>query len=104
MSMINPSRAAVRDAVAKCCSAGIKVIMVTGDHPITAKAISRGVDIISEGSEVAEEVAARLGVDVGLVDPRTCAVFARTRRRSSTPTSAWPWASPARTCPSRRPT
>ena len=37
MSMIDPPRAAVPDAVAKCRSAGIKVVMVTGDHPITAK-------------------------------------------------------------------
>merc|ERR1719259_981716 len=43
MSMIDPPRAAVPDAVAKCRSAGIKVIMVTGDHPITAKAIARSV-------------------------------------------------------------
>ena len=49
MSMIDPPRAAVPDAVSKCRSAGIKVIMVTGDHPITAKAIARGVGIISEG-------------------------------------------------------
>merc|ERR1712142_1092815 len=45
MSMIDPPRAAVPDAVAKCRSAGIKVIMVTGDHPITAKAIARSVGI-----------------------------------------------------------
>ncbi|CAG0898013.1 unnamed protein product, partial [Darwinula stevensoni] len=38
VSMIDPPRAAVPEAVAKCRSAGIKVIMVTGDHPITAKA------------------------------------------------------------------
>ena len=49
MSMIDPPRAAVPDAVSKCRSAGIKVIMVTGDHPITAKAIAKGVGIISEG-------------------------------------------------------
>ena len=49
MSMIDPPRAAVPDAVSKCRSAGIKVIMVTGDHPITAKAIARGVGIISQG-------------------------------------------------------
>jgi sodium/potassium-transporting ATPase subunit alpha len=49
VSMIDPPRAAVPDAVAKCRSAGIKVIMVTGDHPITAKAIARSVGIISEG-------------------------------------------------------
>jgi len=43
MSMIDPPRAAVPGAVEKCRSAGIKVIMVTGDHPITAKAIAKSV-------------------------------------------------------------
>merc|ERR1712165_215261 len=51
MSLIDPPRAAVPDAVLKCRSAGIKVIMVTGDHPITAKAIARSVGIISDGTE-----------------------------------------------------
>ncbi|XP_016070203.1 PREDICTED: sodium/potassium-transporting ATPase subunit alpha-4 [Miniopterus natalensis] len=64
MSLIDPPRAAVPDAVNKCRSAGIKVIMVTGDHPITAKAIAKGVGIISEGSETAEDIAARLKVPV----------------------------------------
>ncbi len=43
MSMIDPPRSAVPGAVEKCRSAGIKVIMVTGDHPITAKAIAKSV-------------------------------------------------------------
>jgi len=47
MSMIDPPRPNVPEAVAKCRTAGIKVIMVTGDHPITAKAIARIVGIIS---------------------------------------------------------
>merc|ERR1712002_687237 len=70
MSMIDPPRAAVPDAVAKCRSAGIKVIMVTGDHPITAKAIARSVGIISEGQETVEDIAAREGCDIKDVDPR----------------------------------
>lgn len=70
ISMIDPPRAAVPDAVAKCRSAGIKVIMVTGDHPITAKAIAKGVGIISEGNETVEDIAARRSVDVATVDPR----------------------------------
>jgi len=70
MSMIDPPRAAVPDAVAKCRSAGIKVIMVTGDHPITAKAIARSVGIISDGTETVEDIAARKGIDVADVDPR----------------------------------
>jgi len=70
MSMIDPPRAAVPDAVLKCRSAGIKVIMVTGDHPITAKAIARSVGIISEGTDTVEDIAARRGCDVKDVNPR----------------------------------
>ena len=70
MSMIDPPRAAVPDAVTKCRSAGIKVIMVTGDHPITAKAIARSVGIISEGTNTVEDIADQRGCDVKDVNPR----------------------------------
>merc|ERR1711874_472653 len=70
MSMIDPPRAAVPDAVSKCRSAGIKVIMVTGDHPITAKAIARSVGIISEGTKTVEDIAAERGCNVMDVNPR----------------------------------
>jgi len=70
MSMIDPPRAAVPDAVTKCRSAGIKVIMVTGDHPITAKAIARSVGIISEGTNTVEDIANQRGCDVKDVNPR----------------------------------
>ena len=70
MSLIDPPRAAVPDAVGKCRSAGIKVIMVTGDHPITAKAIAKSVGIISEGNETVEDIAARLNIPLGEVNPR----------------------------------
>merc|ERR1719422_1457921 len=70
MSMIDPPRAAVPDAVTKCRSAGIKVIMVTGDYPITAKAIAKSVGIISEGSETVEDIANRLAIPVEEVNPR----------------------------------
>lgn len=70
MSMIDPPRAAVPDAVAKCRTAGIKVIMVTGDHPITAKAIAKNVGIFSEDEETVEDIADRLKKDVKDIDPR----------------------------------
>ncbi|KAF7490924.1 Sodium/potassium-transporting ATPase subunit alpha [Sarcoptes scabiei] len=70
VSMIDPPRAAVPDAVAKCRSAGIKVIMVTGDHPITAKAIAKAVGIISEGTDTREDIAARLNIPIENVDPK----------------------------------
>ncbi|XP_058716035.1 potassium-transporting ATPase alpha chain 1 isoform X2 [Poecile atricapillus] len=70
VSLIDPPRATVPQAVRKCRTAGIRVIMVTGDHPITAKAIAAAVGIISEGSETPEDVAARLRLPLEQVDPR----------------------------------
>jgi len=46
MSMIDPPRPGVPEAVASCQQAGIRVIMVTGDHPLTAQAIAKKVGII----------------------------------------------------------
>merc|ERR1712002_1399669 len=70
MSMIDPPRSAVPDAVSKCRSAGIKVIMVTGDHPITAKAIARCVGIISDRTDTVEDIAAKRKCNVKDVNPR----------------------------------
>jgi len=44
--MIDPERPQVPGAVAKCKTAGIRVIMVTGDHPMTAQAIAKKCGII----------------------------------------------------------
>ncbi|KAF6375972.1 ATPase H+/K+ transporting non-gastric alpha2 subunit [Rhinolophus ferrumequinum] len=70
LSMIDPPRSTVPDAVTKCRSAGIKVIMVTGDHPITAKAIAKSVGIISANSETVEDIAKRLNIAVEQVNKR----------------------------------
>ncbi|XP_054166043.1 sodium/potassium-transporting ATPase subunit alpha-3-like [Oppia nitens] len=48
MSLLNPPRASVPSAIDKCKRAGIKIVMTTGDHPITAKAIAKAVGIISD--------------------------------------------------------
>ena len=49
IGMIDPARPEVRDAVAMCKEAGIRVKMITGDHPATAVAIARELGISEEG-------------------------------------------------------
>lgn len=48
--MIDPPRPEVPQAIAKCQQAGVKVIMITGDHPNTAKAIGRELGLINSSS------------------------------------------------------
>lgn len=66
MALLDPPREAVPNAVATCQTAGVKVIMVTGDHPATAKSIARQVNIIQ--SPTAEDIARERGIPVHEVD------------------------------------
>jgi calcium-translocating P-type ATPase len=59
IAMLDPPRPEVRDAVATCHSAGIRIIVITGDHPLTAAAIARQVGIGGE---------APIAVDASAID------------------------------------
>lgn len=48
----DPPRAEAKDSIAKCKTAGIRVVMITGDHPDTARAIARELGILDHGGDV----------------------------------------------------
>lgn len=54
ISMMDPPREESKAAVAECIRAGIKPIMITGDHKITAAAIAKRIGILKDESEACE--------------------------------------------------
>jgi magnesium-transporting ATPase (P-type) len=52
VAMSDPPRAEAKDAVDACRRAGITVGMVTGDHPVTARAVARDLDLVRADAEV----------------------------------------------------
>jgi calcium-translocating P-type ATPase len=78
VALWDPPRPGVREAIARCLEAGIRVVMVTGDYGLTARAIARRLDMpvekVVEGAEIeqmAPEVLCALLSEPGLCFART---------------------------------
>jgi Ca2+-transporting ATPase len=52
IGLIDPPRPEVAEAIATCISAGVVPVMITGDHPLTARAIARRLGLLQEGYSV----------------------------------------------------
>jgi Ca2+-transporting ATPase len=70
VAMMDPLRSEAREAVARCLRAGIRPLMITGDHPLTASTIAAQAGIVSTGGVLvgrdldelgAEGLAGRIG-------------------------------------------
>ena len=78
VGMIDPLRSGAREAVAAARSAGVRTVMVTGDHPVTALAIARDLGLadaeehVLTGTEMSERTPEELGNAI-----RSTHVFAR---------------------------
>ncbi|KAJ3181454.1 hypothetical protein HDU87_001062 [Geranomyces variabilis] len=62
ISLEDPPKHGVREAIGHCREAGIKVMMVTGDHPLTAEAIGRKINLMLQDTK--ELMAEKRGVTV----------------------------------------
>ncbi len=81
IGMMDPPRKQIPEAIAKCQTAGIRVIMMTGDFAVTAEAIARKVGMIPEGVEAmvktGKEMKELSDTDLKKVLERKHIIFAR---------------------------
>ena len=85
VGMIDPCRPEVYEAIKECKSAGIRPVMITGDHIDTATAIGKDLQIIKESSEAVTGSQLDKLTDIELIEVvKTCSVFARVQPEHKT--------------------
>ncbi|MBP6786107.1 MAG: cation-translocating P-type ATPase [Candidatus Promineofilum sp.] len=77
VGMIDPPRPEVKDAVARCKAAGIRPIMITGDHPLTARHIARQIGISDNDNFITGQELDRISPSELEARAREVSVFAR---------------------------
>ncbi len=75
--MMDPPRPEVKDAVATCVSAGIRPVMITGDHPLTARHIAKQIGITSNDLFITGQELDDLSDEALKARARDTSVFAR---------------------------
>ena len=58
VAMMDPPHREVPDAIAKCRAAGVRVVMITGDHPLTALAIAKKIGLVPDRSAATDRLCA----------------------------------------------
>ncbi len=76
-AMIDPPRAEAGEAVRRCLEAGIRPVMITGDHPLTAEAIARELGILRDGKVVTGTMLQKMSDEELCRSASTISVFAR---------------------------
>ena len=77
IGMIDPPRAEAKDAVARAMGAGIRPVMITGDHPRTAAVIARELGIIADGRALTGTELEKLTPEAGPQTVAAVSVYAR---------------------------
>ncbi|NCD20361.1 MAG: cation-translocating P-type ATPase [Actinobacteria bacterium] len=77
VGMIDPPRPEAREAIATCESAGIRAVMITGDHPATAAAVARELGLLTGGRVVLGSELDEMGDEELHRDVETITVYAR---------------------------
>ena len=79
IGMIDPLRTEAKAAIAACKNAGIEVCMITGDHPVTALAIARELDLAERNEQIVTGLQLKHAIENNTIDQltRETHVFAR---------------------------
>ena len=77
VGLIDPPRSGVRDAVEMCRTAGIKPVMITGDHPLTAQYIARELGVAKNGHVLTGQELASKSIEELAPEVEAVPVYAR---------------------------